>query len=129
MHVPAHAAQASRRGGSGRLLHHGVSCRPGRVLAPVAGGVYEVCPVVACGAGRAVVDEVVRLDRLSGDPQEPVFPALGGLGRLVRGQQVLPAQAAPPFLPGQQAHGVGVQRGFHLQAASRPVIGQGRVIW
>ena len=128
MHVPAHAAQASRWGGSGRLLHHGVSCRPGRVLAPVAGGVYEVCPVVACGAGRVVVDQVVRLDRLSGDPQEPVFPALGGLGRLVRGQQVLPAQAAPPVLPGQQAHGVRVQRGFHLQAAVRPVIGQGRVI-
>jgi hypothetical protein len=25
MHVPAHAAQASRQGGSGHLLHHGVS--------------------------------------------------------------------------------------------------------
>ena len=48
--------------------------------APVAGGVYEVCSVAARGAGRVVVDQVVRLDRLPGDPQEPVFPALGGLG-------------------------------------------------
>src|ERR1019366_6455683 len=68
------------------------------------------------------------LDRLPGDPQEPVFPAPGGLGWLVRGQQVLPAEAAPPVLPGQQAQGTGVQRGFHLLAALRPVPGQGGVI-
>ena len=58
---------------------------------PVAGGVYEVCPVAACGAGRVVVDQVVRRDRLLSDPQEPVLPALGGLGELVGGQQVFPA--------------------------------------
>ena len=28
-------------------------------------------PFVACGTGLAVVDEIVRLDRLLGDPQEP----------------------------------------------------------
>ena len=115
------------KGGSGRLLHHGVSRRPGLVFAPVAGGVYEVCSVVACGAGRVVADQVVRLDRLPGDPQEPVFPALGGLG-LVGGQQVLPAGAAPPVLPGQQAYGIGIQRGCHLLATLRPVPGQGGVI-
>ncbi len=80
MHVPAHAAQASRLGGSGHLLHHGVSRQPDRMLPPVAGGVYEVCSVVACGAGRVVVDQVVRLDRLPGDLQEPAFPALGDWG-------------------------------------------------
>jgi transposase len=116
------------KGGSGCLLQHGVSRRPGLVFAPVAGGVYEVCPVAACGAGRVVVDQVVRLDRLPGDLKEPAFPALGGLRRLVAGQQVLPAKAAPAVLPGQQAHGVGVQRGFDLLAALRPVPGQGGVI-
>jgi hypothetical protein len=85
MHVPAHTAQASHEGGSGHLLQHGVSRQPGRMLAPVAGGVYEVCPVAVCDAGRVVVDQVVRRDRLPGDPQEPVFPALGGLGWLVWG--------------------------------------------
>ena len=128
MHVPAHAAQASRWGGSGVLLHHGVSRRPGRMFAPVTGGVYEVCSLVARGAGRMVADQVVRRDRLPSDLQEPVFPALGGLGWLVGGQQVFPAEAAPPVLPGQQAHGVGVQRGFDLLAALRPVSGLGGVI-
>jgi hypothetical protein len=33
MRVPAHAAQASRWGGSGLLLHHGVSGRPGPMSA------------------------------------------------------------------------------------------------
>src|SRR5207247_2436799 len=102
---PAHAAQASRWGGSGLLLHHGVSGRPGRMSAPVAGGVYEVCSLAACGPGRVVVDQVIRRDRPLDDLQEPAFPALGGLGWLVWGQQVLPAEAAPAVLPGQQAHG------------------------
>jgi len=57
----------------------------------VAGVVYEVCSVAARGTGRVVVDQVVRLDRLPGDLKEPAFPALGGLRRLVAGQQVLPA--------------------------------------
>jgi hypothetical protein len=91
MHVPAHAAQANRWGGSVCLLHHAVSRRPGLVSAPVAGVVYEVCSVAARGTGRVVVDQVVRLDRLPGDLKEPAFPALGGLRRLVAGQQVLPA--------------------------------------
>lgn len=39
-----------------------------------------MCPVAACGAGRVVVDQVVRRDRLLSDPQEPVFPALGDWG-------------------------------------------------
>jgi len=90
--------------------------------------VYEVCPLAAYGTGRVVVDQVVRLDCLPGDPQEPVFPALGGLGGLVGVQQVFPAQGAPSVLPGQQADGVGIQWGFHLPAALRPVPGQGGVI-
>src|ERR1017187_3835850 len=93
--------------------------KPGRMLAPAAGGVHEVCSLVSCGAGRVVVDQVVRLDRLLGNPTEPAFPALRGLGWLVWGYQVLPAQAAPPVLPGQQAHGVGIQQGFYLAAALR----------
>ena len=108
MHVPAHAAQANRWGGSGGELQHGATGLSSRGVCPVAGGVYEVCPVAACGAGRVVMDQVVRLDRLLRDPQEPAFPALGGLGWLVGGQQVFPAQAAPPVLPGQQVHGVGI---------------------
>ena len=73
-HSSLHAAQASRLGGSGRLLQHGVSRQPGRMFRPVAGGVYEVCPVAACGAGRVVVDQVVRRDRLLSDPQGWVGP-------------------------------------------------------
>ncbi len=69
---------------------------PGRMSAPVAGGVYEVCSLAACGAGRVVVDQVVRRDRLLGDPQEPVFPALGGLRWLVGGQQVFPHRLHRP---------------------------------
>ena len=58
----------------------------------LAGGVYEVCPVAARGsAWLAAKDQVVRHDRLLGDLQEPAFPALGGLGRLIGGEQVLPA--------------------------------------
>jgi hypothetical protein len=29
----------------------------------VAGGVYEVCSLAACGSGRVVVDQVIRRDR------------------------------------------------------------------
>jgi hypothetical protein len=105
-------------------------CRPpaGPVLHPVAGGVHEVRPAPSRGGGRGVVDQVVRLDRFPGDPQEPTLPALRGLGRLVGGQQVLPAQTAAAVLPGEQAHGVVIQRGRHLPAALRPVSGQVRVI-
>ena len=82
---PGRATQARSRG---RRVHdppgsQGVadpSRQPGRMFRPVAGGVYEVCPVAACGAGRVVVDQVVRRDRLLGDPQEPVLPALGDWG-------------------------------------------------
>jgi hypothetical protein len=98
------------------------------MFAPVASGVHEVCPLAACGAGRVAVDQVARRDRLPGDPQEPAFPALRGLGRLAGGQQVFPAQAAPAVLPGQQAHGVVIQRGLDLLATLRPVPGQVRVI-
>ena len=80
VHVSAHAAQASRWGDSGLLLHHGVSGRPGRMSAPVAGGVYEVCSLAACGSGRVVVDQVIRRDRPPDDLQEPAFPALGDWG-------------------------------------------------
>ncbi len=126
--VPAHTAQAGREGGSG-WLQLGVPChRPG-VSGTAAGEVYEVCSLTARrGAGRAVVDQVVRLDRLLRHPQEPPLPALGGLGWLVGGQQVLPAQGAPPILLGQQAHGVGVQWGFDLAATLRPVLGQVGVV-
>ena len=91
MHVPAHAARQTAgavqfaccitlfpavRGWF--LLRWQVSCT-------------KVCSVAARGTGRVVVDQVVRLDRLPGDLKEPAFPALGGLGRLNPGQQVLPA--------------------------------------
>ena len=117
----AHAR--SRAHGPGKPLgRFGLSAAPW--CFPLSGAVCSVgrlrvrgCPLAPCGAGRVVADEVVRLDRLPGDLQEPVLPALGGLGWLVWGQQVLPAQTAPPVLPGKQAHGAGVQRGFHLSAA------------
>jgi hypothetical protein len=68
----------------GRFRSSAARCSPpAGAFAPVAGGVYEVCSLAACGAGRVAVDQVVRLDRLPGDLQEPVLPALGGLGWLV----------------------------------------------
>ena len=57
----------------------------GGCLAPVAGGVYEVCPVAARGAGRVVVDQVVRLDRLPGDLTGTSVPSPGGTGEAGRG--------------------------------------------
>jgi hypothetical protein len=68
-----------------------------------------------------VVDEVVRRDRLLGDPEVPPFPALRGLRWVLDGQQVVPAQGAPSVLPGQQAQGVGIERGFDLASALCPV--------
>src|SRR6266699_6832534 len=90
MRVPAHTAQAGREGGSGGWLQHGVSLhRPDGVPGTAAGGVYEVCSVIARrDTGCGVVDQVVRLDRLLRHPQEPPFPALGGLGWLVGDEQV-----------------------------------------
>ena len=130
MRVPAHTAQAGPSGCSGRpLLFHGASCCPGGASGPDAGGVYEVCSSVARRAGRAVVDEVVHFDRLLGDPLEPPFPALGGLGWLVEVQEVVPAPGAPSVLPGEQADGVRVQREFDLPSALGPVLGQAGIIW
>ena len=130
MRVPAHTAQAGPSGCSGRpLLFHGASCCPGGASGPDTGGVYEVCSSVARRAGRAVVGQVVHFDRLLGDPLEPPFPALGGLGWLVEVQEVVPAQGALSRLPGEQADGVGVQRGFDLPSALGPVLGQVGIIW
>jgi hypothetical protein len=80
MHVPAHHGPGKPLGGSGRLLQHGVSRPPGRMLAPMAGVVHEVCPGAARGTGRAVVDQVVRRDRFPGDLKEP---RLGPLPEIV----------------------------------------------
>ena len=130
MRVPAHTAQAGPSGCSGRpLLFHGASCCPGGASGPDTGRVYEVCSSVARRAGRAVVGQVVHFDRLLCDPLEPPFPALGGLGWLVEVQEVVPAQGAPSRLPGEQADGVGVQRGFDLPSALGPVLGQVGIIW
>jgi hypothetical protein len=126
MHVPAHHGPSKPQGRFqvlGAELHYGATCPPRELSSPLAGGVYEVCPGIVPGGWLAMEYQVVRRDRLPGDLQEPVFPALGGLGRLVRGEQVFPAQAAPPVLPGQQAHDGSIQRGFRLLAAAFPVCG------
>jgi hypothetical protein len=83
MRVPAHAAQASRLGGSGRLLHHGVSREPERVPAPVAGGVYDVCSVAACGAfSLLAIDQIVNnaARRRLGYGPGMTWPLIGQLG-------------------------------------------------
>src|SRR5262249_27093899 len=71
MRIPTHTAQASREGGSDCWLQRGVPFRRLGVCARAgAGGVYEVCAVIAWrGAGRgSVVDQVIRLDRLPCHP-------------------------------------------------------------
>src|SRR5262249_12192336 len=94
----------------------------------LAGWVHEA-ELVTCGrAGPPLVDEVAGGYRLAGDLQPPPFPLLGGLGWLIRCEQVFPAERAPCVLPGQQAQGVVVRRGFDLLAPGGPVRGQGRVI-
>jgi hypothetical protein len=97
------------------LLLRGACCFPGRVFPAGAVGVYQVCSLIACPTGLVVVDEVVRRDRLLGDPEVPPFPALRGLGRVLEGQQVVPAQGAPCILLGQQAQGVGIEGGLTLR--------------
>ena len=46
-----------------------VSCQPGQMSALLADGVYEVCSLGACSAGRVVVDQVIRRDRIPGELQ------------------------------------------------------------
>ena len=62
-----------------------------------------------------------------GDLQEPAFPAFGGLGWLIGVSRFSPhgRTVRPVWIAGD---GVGVERGFHLLAAVRPVGGQGGVI-
>ena len=62
-------------------------------------------------AGSPVVDKVAGGYRLAGDLQPPPFPLFGGLGWLIGGQQVVPAERAPRVLPGQQAQGVRCRAG------------------
>src|SRR6266487_2248499 len=73
---------------------------------PLAGCVHEAGLVSAGRAGSPVVGEVAGGYRLAGDLQPPPFPLAGGLGRLVRRQEVVPAERAPRVLPGEQAQGV-----------------------
>jgi hypothetical protein len=72
----------------------------------LAGCVHQAGVAIAGWAGVPVVGEVAGSYCLTGDLQPPSFPLLGGLGWLVGGQQVVPAERAAPGLPGQQAQGV-----------------------
>lgn len=55
-----------------------------------------------------MVGEVAGGYRPAGDVQPPLFPLARGLGRLLGGQQVVPAGRALPGLLDQQAEGVPV---------------------
>ncbi len=94
----------------------------------LAGCVYQAGLVIVAGAGPPVVGEIAGGYRFAGDVQPPLFPLLGGLGWLIGVQQGVPAQRTCPVLPGEQAQGVAVQRGFDLLAPFGPVSGQGGVI-
>src|SRR5262249_51234560 len=89
----------------------------------LAGCVHEAELVTGRRAGPPLVGEVAGGYRPAGDLQPPPFPLLGGLGWLIRREQVFPAERAPCVLPGQQAQGVVVQRGFDLLAPGGPVRG------
>ena len=91
------------------------------VECPLAGCVHETGLVTVGGAGSSVVGEIAGGYRPAGDSQPPLFPLPGGLGWLVRRQQVVPAEWAVPVLPGEQAQGVPVQRGPCLSAPFGPV--------
>jgi hypothetical protein len=54
--------------------------------------------------------------------QPPAFSILGGLGRLVGGEQVIPAERTAAVLPGEQTQVVAVQRGFDLSPPCGPVV-------
>ena len=117
-------SRCSDRSGQAAPAPHHVSRQPGRMFRPVAGGVYEVCPVAACGAGRVVVDQVVRRDRLPGDPQEPVFPALGGPGEAGRGAAGFPrtgCTARPAWIAGARCRSpAGVSPSGGVAPSTRP---------
>ena len=116
--VPAHRASKPRgRGGS--------KCRvpalAGLQLA-LGGRVCQASLVISGRAGPPVVDEVAGGYRRLGDVQPPSFPLLGGIGWLVGGQQVVPAERAQPVLPGgYRKHVACVMSGRYsrLPAASR----------
>ena len=46
-----------------------VSCLPGQMSARLADGVYEVCSLAACSAGRVVMDQVIRRHRIPDELQ------------------------------------------------------------
>src|ERR1700737_3628905 len=94
---------------------------------PVAGRVHEA-GLVTIGWAWSAVGEIAGGYRLAGDVQPPSFPLSGRLGWLFGVKQVVPAQRAYPVLPGEQAQGVAVQRGFDLLAPFGPVSGQRGVI-
>ena len=67
---------------------------------PLAGCVHEAGLVTVGWAWSAVVGEIAGGYRLAGDVQPPLFPLPGGLGWLIGGEQVVPAERAEPVLPG-----------------------------
>ena len=89
---------------------------------------HEAGLVIVGWAGSSVVGEMAGGYRLAGDVQPPPFPLLGGLGWLVGGEEVVPAERADTVLPGEQAQAVPVERGFGLLAPFGPVVGQRGVI-
>jgi hypothetical protein len=89
-----------------------------------SGGVLDSRQHVYPGAGQGhCFEEVGGEDGLGLGAQER-RPAI----RCALRCRVFSTQGAPPVLPGQQAHGVGVQWGFDLASALRPVPGQVGVV-
>src|SRR6266702_5314728 len=112
-HSSRHAAQASRLGGSGRLLQHGVSRQPGRMFRPVAGGVYEVCPVT--GPSWAGSTATSWRKELPGPPSCLGLPSAGLSSTIVRHSKVWRKPDGPQTPPPPAAR--------HRSAGSRASVG------
>jgi hypothetical protein len=93
-----------------------------------AGAVDQAGLVTVRWVGSSVVDKVVRRYRLPDDQQPPSFPFPGRFRWLIGAQQLVPAEGASTVLPGKQAQGMAVHRGFDLALPLGPVFDQRRVV-
>lgn len=108
------------RGDSGELC-----CAPALAdeVSATAGGVYESGSIITRSRPWSpVMNEVIRRDRLTSDPQPPSFPLFRRLGRLFGEEEVVAAQRTARFLLGEQAERVLVERRLDLLAPSCPIV-------
>src|SRR6266536_2854199 len=122
--IGAHGS-SKPRGRCGLACWH--PARAGFELAS-AGGVSQAGSVAVRHAAPVVGDEVLGTYLPAGDAQPPAFPLLWGLGRLVGGEQVVPAEWAATGLSAEQAQVVAVQRGFDPSPPGGPVVDQVGVV-